>query len=686
MEDRMKGKQGLPLIALACLTGLVGCGSDYESSNATQVTAETLIESKGNHQLCNDLLFSLGTDAAVEVCTREAEAGDLNAQVTLGNLYLNGTLGTDDWKQAMPWLILAASQGHTEAQMQVARSLQLGRGTAKSDEQAFHWIQLAAKGNHPQAQVALGQCYLEGKGVAKDESMAISWFTDCAQRGNAEAMYHLALIFLKPGPNQKVDQAQSLLQSAAENGHALSMLTLGKLYHEGTVLPKEDSKALFWYTQANAQNHPEAEYELAMLLLNETWQLDENPVNLLNKAAEQNYVPAQLALAKMYQDGEKVQRNEANAFGWYLRAAKMADPEAYYQIGLSFVHGQLKQPKNRDLGVEYLKQAAELNYMPAQYALANLYLDGHAVLADRQEAMDYLMQAANAGWIDAQLKLAQALIEFSLPQYDKAAFHWLQKAAKHQHIEAIYQLANCYHDGIGTEVNYPQAMKLYKDLAAREYYPAHFKLGRMYFEGKGVEVDKESAQKWLLTAALHKEQDAQNWLKLYFDETDETLADKNLEGELSEWLDNSALNAPQIYQQGLNYLYAKQGYSQNIQAGMSCLHEAAEKEFVPAQRELAIIFDQGLFGYEGVVHNANAWYLRAAKNGDNYSQITMANRYSTGKGVEKNLIQAYAFANMAAKEGKDEAIALSNELAKNLDENELAVAEMIIKENNPSTL
>lgn len=682
----MKGKQGLPWVTLVCLTGLVGCGSDYEASSSPQVTPGTLIESQGNHQLCNDLLFSLGKDAAVEVCTREAQSGDLSAQVILGNLYLNGTLGTNDWKQAMPWLILAASQGHTDAQMQVARSLQLGRGTIKSDEQAFHWIQLAAKGNHPEAQVALGQCYLEGKGVAKDENKAISWFTECAQRGNVEAMYQLATLFLTPGAHQNLDEAQSLLQTAAQNGHALSMLTLGKLYHEGTLISKDDSKALYWYSQANSHNFPEAQYELAMLLLNESWQTNEDPIQLLNKAAEHDYVPAQLALAKMYQDGQKVPRNEASAFGWYLRAAKMADPEAYYQIGLSFVHGQLKQPQNRDLGVDYLKQAAELNYMPAQYALANLYLDGNAVLVDRQQAMDYLMHAANAGWIDAQLKLAQALIEFSLPQYDKAAFHWLQKAGKHQHIEALYQLANCYHDGIGSEVNYPQALKLYKEIAAREYYPAHFKIGQMYFEGKGVEKDMDTAKKWLTSAALHKDQDAQHLLKLHFDETDESLRDKNLEGELNEWLDNSALNAPLLYQQGLNYLYAKQGYSQNIQAGMSCLHEAAEKDYVPAQRELAIIYDQGLFGYQSALHNASDWYLRAAKNGDNYAQYRVANMYYHGNGVEKNLAQAYAYASMAAEQGSDEAMMLTAELAKVLDENDVAVAKMLIKQTNPSTL
>jgi len=684
----MKGKgHGLPLFTLVCLTGLVGCNSDFDqSTQAPPTNPTTLTESKGNQLLCNDLLLSLGKEAAVEVCTKEAESGDANAQANLGNLYLNGTLATDDYKQAMPWLILAATQGHVEAQMQVANSLQHGRGATKNEQQAFHWIQLAAKAKHPQAQVALGLCYLHGQGVPKNAELAISYFADCAKAGNTEAMYQLAQVFLNEGPHHKPDEAQSLLHMAAENGHALSMFTLGKLYRAGTVLPKDDSKALYWYSQANSQDQPEAEYELAMLMLKETWDIKENPIAMLTKSAEQNYVPAQLTLAKMYQEGQNVPKNEEMAFQWYLCAAKMADPQAYYQIGLAFIQGQLKQPKNQDLGVDYLKQAADLGYMPAQYTLASLYLDGNAVLSDREQAMDYLMQAANAGWIDAQLKLAEALIQFSLPQYDKAAYHWLQKASNHQHIEALYELAKCYHDGIGTNVDYPQAAKIYQQLAAREHYPSHFKLGQMYYDGKGVEKDDDTAKKWLHSAALHKEPDAATWLKLYFNETDETLAERNIEGELNEWLQNSAQNAPEQFQQGLNYLYAKHGYVQNILAGMALLLTAAEKEFVPAQREVAIIYEHGLFGFKGTQQDAHLWYMRAAQNGDYYSQYRIANMHYTGKGVEKNSVQAYAFANMAASQGFDEAILLRNEIAKNLNDNELAVADMIMKEANPSTL
>jgi TPR repeat protein len=682
MEERMKGTYGLSLFTLVCLTGLVGCNSDYEQSTQAPIPDPLpLSDVKGNHLLCNDLMLSLGKDAALEVCTKEAETGDANAQANLGNLYINGTLAIDDWKQAMPWLILAASQGHAQAQMQVAQSLQLGRGVTKNDQQAFHWIQLAAKAKHPEAEIALGQCYLNGQGVPKDENLAIQYFSACAKDGNNEAMYQLARIFLTHGPHFRPDEAQSLLHIAAENNHALSMFTLGKLYREGAVLPKDDSKALYWYSQANSQNQPEAQYELAMLLFKDVWDMNENPVVMLNKSAEQDFVPAQLALANIYREGKKVPKDESAAFQWYLRAAKLADPQAYYQIGLAFIYGQLKQPKNRDLGADYLKQSAELGYMPAQYILASLYLDGNEVLGSRQQAMDYLMTAANAGWVDAQLKLAQALIQFSLPQYDKAAFHWLQKAGSQQHIEALFELANCYHDGIGTTVNYEEALKIYKGLAAREHYPSHFKLAQMYYDGKGTEKDLDSAKFWLHSAARHKEPDADTWLKLYFNETDDTLAEHNIEGEINEWLQNSALNAPDIFQKGLNYLYAKHGFAQNIQAGMTLLASAAEKDFVPAQRELAIIYEQGLFGYQDAAAHAHEWYMRAAKSGDYYSQFRIANMYYAGKGVERNPVQAYAFANMAANQGVDEAIVMKEEIAKQLNENELAVADIIIRQN-----
>ncbi len=673
----MKGKGlGLPLSTLFCLTALVGCNADSDQNS--QTLPNTFIETKGNQLLCRDLLNSLGIDAALEVCTREAQAGDTNAQYTLANLYIDGTLAKDDWQQAIPWLLLAADQGHFEAQMQVAHALQTGRGIAKNAEQAFFWIKRAADGNHPEAQVALGQCYLQGLGVAKNESLAIQCFTDCARQGNTEAMYQLAQKYLQPTATQNLDEAQSLLNMAAEKGHALAMFTLARLYHEGTVIPKDDSKALYWYSEAISKDHPQAEYELAMLLLKGTWQMNENPINLLLKSAEQDYVPAQLSLAKLYQQGQKVPKNERAAFDWYVRAAKAGEPEAFYYIGLCFVYGQLNQPKNRDLGVEYLKQAAEAGYIPAQYTLASLYLEGQSVLDDRQQAMDYLIQAANNGWVDAQLKLAQTLMQFSLPQYDKAAFHWALRAAKQQHAEALFMLANCYYDGIGTEVDYSQAFKIYQRLAARDHFSAQYKLGQMLLEGQGTEKDSDAAKKWLTQAALNHVSEAKEPLKHYFSETDESLAQSITELELNEWLQSESGSAPMLFQKGMNHLYAK-GVEQNIQAGMNLLHDAADKAYLPAQRELAIIYENGLFGFQNTENFAYDWYTHAAKSGDDYSLYQLANMYYNGRGVVQNPVQAYAYANMAANKGNEEAIIFLNELVKKLSENEMAVAELIVK-------
>uniref|UniRef100_A0A0Q9YJQ8 Localization factor PodJL n=1 Tax=Candidatus Berkiella aquae TaxID=295108 RepID=A0A0Q9YJQ8_9GAMM len=631
------------------------------------------------------MIQTVGAESALEICTKEAQSGDPNAQIALANLYLDGTLAKEDWQQAMPWFLLAAEQGHPEAQMQVAHSLQLGRGIAKSDEQAFFWLQQAAKGNDPQAQVALAQCYLQGKGVPKDTALAIQWLVDCAKKGNNDAIYQLAQIYLEPA-NQNINEAQSLLHLAAQNGHALAMFTLAKLYHEGNLIEKDDSKALYWYAQANAKDHPQAEYELAMLLLKGTWQVNENPISMLHKSAEQNYAPAQLALAKLYQQGQKVGKDENAAFNWYLAAAKEADPEAYYQIGLCFVHGQLKQPKNIELGIDYLKKSAELGWIPAQYTLASLYLDGHAVLDDRQQAMDYLIQAANNGWIDAQLKLAQALIQFSLPQYDKAAFHWVQKASKYQHADALFQLASCYHEGIGTPVDYQQALTIYQGLASRDHFLAQCKLGQMYFEGQGVEKNPDEAKKWLLQAANHRIAEASDWLKLYFNETDETLTQLNTENEINEWLYSESGTPQSQFEHGMNYLYARQGKEQNIPAGISLIQEAAEKEYLPAQRELAIIYEQGLFGLQKAANYALTWYLRAANSGDEYSQYRAANMYYTGQGAAKNAVQAYAFADMAAAKGFKEAVILRDELATQLNENEMAVADMLARTQKPENL
>jgi len=401
----------------------------------------------------------------------------------------------------------------------------------------------------------------------------------------------------------------------------------------------------------------------------------------LQHAAQNNYPQAQLELARMYHYGLMGLNDAELAFRWYLQGAKNNDPECHYQVGRSLYYGELGQDVEPERGIKYLTQAAQLNYYPAQYAVASLSLEGKLTL-DKTQTMNYLRQAANAGLAEAQYKLAKVLMQFSLPQYDKAAFFWVNKAAEQQHLEAKYLLANFYFEGIGTEVNYDKAFVLFTELHQAEHHLAHMKLGQMYYHGQGVAQDQATAKQLLLLAAQNGVPEAKNWIMILFKES-MTGDSENTDNSPEEvtWLNFAADNGdPEaLAMKGKCMLYGTQGFHQNVQQGLQTLQTAAEQNSVLAQRELGVVYEQGLFDLTDA-DKAFQWYQRASENGDRFAQYRLAQMIYFSVGKQRNVIESYAWANLAASEGDSEATALRDEIATHLESEALLQAKDLARQ------
>ena len=57
------------------------------------------------------------------------------------------------------------------------------------------------------------------------------------------------------------------------------------------------------------------------------------------KAAEQGNVKAQVELARMYDEGKKVDRNQQEAFKLLKKATEQGSAEALYELGLMYIKG-----------------------------------------------------------------------------------------------------------------------------------------------------------------------------------------------------------------------------------------------------------------------------------------------------------------------------------------------------------
>ena len=120
---------------------------------------------------------------------RAVELGDVNAMARLASLFLRGEGVTADTEKALELNRQAAARGHSVAQINVARIL--SRTSGDSDE-IFRFIKLAADQGLTDAERNLAECFEDGFGVEKDLTEAMRWYARAAAKGNEKAIAAVA--------------------------------------------------------------------------------------------------------------------------------------------------------------------------------------------------------------------------------------------------------------------------------------------------------------------------------------------------------------------------------------------------------------------------------------------------------------------------------------------------------------
>jgi uncharacterized protein len=123
-----------------------------------------------------------------------------------------------------------------------------------------------------------------------------------AEQGNAEAQFHLGLLYDHGrGLPKNKDEALRWYRRAAMQGDTFAQNSLGDNYWEGTGVPKDDREAVRW------------------------WRL----------AADKGFVPAQHSLGKILAGGgQGVPADKPHAYMWLMLSAAQGDDEAARQSDL----------------------------------------------------------------------------------------------------------------------------------------------------------------------------------------------------------------------------------------------------------------------------------------------------------------------------------------------------------------
>lgn len=203
----------------------------------------------------------------------------------------------------------------------------------------------------------------------------------------------------------------------------------------------------------------------------------------LTVKADAGSVPAQLALAKLYEFGTlapdgTAKPDHAGAAYWYARASDQGDLEATTRLGL-------------------------------------LYRDGLGVPANPASALDLLRKAAMADYVPAMVPLAYVYFAAKTPVSPMRRNYWAQQAAEKNDPMGWTLTGYLYNKGQlggGPPYYYKMAMNAYLKGAEGGDCLAMMNIGGLYFNGDGVPQDRALAQTWFQKAEACQGKDL-DWMR-----------------------------------------------------------------------------------------------------------------------------------------------------------------------------
>jgi TPR repeat protein len=427
--------------------------------------------------------------------TKAAEEGDAIAQLRFGWMLWKGQGVEPDRNSARRWLIKSAEQGVQgamenlfffgapsddealtnlfrialkfaesgvpAAQEMVSKLYTTGLGVTQDRQKEIVWLEKAAAQDYLPAIISAGNWY-DNSGPNEDRKKAFRFFERAAAKGSLQARARVAELLIN-GQGGVLDERRglALLHEVAREGVVSAQYDLATRYHEGRGVVTNIQQAIYWYDQvAEATN----------------W-----------TGTVQSW--SAMTLGIMYATGDRVERDDAKAFRYFVIGTAWNAPDAYDSTGYCYATGRgvRKNDYAAVAAFETGARAGNTNDESIFYpAVANLGV----------------MHAMGRGGLKPDMEKAAALFERAVNE--PIDFRCVVP-------QAHTALAICLYEGSGVKRDVARAFKLFQYAAARGNSQAQLHFGVLSWRGEETEKNSTNAFMYLEAAADQKEPGATAW-------------------------------------------------------------------------------------------------------------------------------------------------------------------------------
>lgn len=371
--------------------------------------------------------------AAYENFLLAAEAGMSQSQYVVGVLHTDNLIVPRDWNKAYYWIKKSADGGYEPAKVvMIEISPKVTAEFKDSVNQNKYALTkeniVKDDGDDSKIQPSMGLVFID----FETQSDTIKEITDEMLISDLK---HLNLTLVKDSMVIKNDSSLisfydettiSLLRKLADAGSHEAQTILGKMYEFGNFIGKNKLLAAEYYIRATILDSPRSAYLLWKLIrekdfystLNDAVQfgdptaqfvwyglqklgydnrLTENDaIDLLQKAAGQNHIPAIIELGFNYYTGKYVIVDKQKGLEYWELAENFNSPEASVRIAVSKVFGSYT---NNNLINEFslLEKYEGNGSVLAQFALGYCYENGIGVSKNIPNAVEYYRNSAQRG-------------------------------------------------------------------------------------------------------------------------------------------------------------------------------------------------------------------------------------------------------------------------------------------------